>query len=170
VKLAGREGTPPLQQPVADLQVLVRGAVDHGGPVLIAVDGLSPLGGQGRHGLEAGDLVFYGFGVLDLEHGGLGPGAAGSPETLPGPYLEHVAAQVADFRGHLDRGPLAQGDHGDDRRHADDHAEDGEERAQEVAADRAHREQKGVPEHQPAPSWRWSLATRPSTKRTTRLA
>jgi len=170
VKLAGREGTPPLQQPVADLQVLVRGAVDHGGPVLIAVDGLSPLGGQGRHGLEAGDLVFYGFGVLDLEHGGLGPGAAGSPETLPGPYLEHVAAQVADFRGHLDRGPLAQGDHGDDRRHTDHDAQDGERGAEHVAADRTDGEQEGFPEHQHPPSRCSSNSMRPSRNCTVRLA
>src|SRR5690606_17542609 len=48
---------------------------------------------------------------------------------------------------HLRSGAIADGDHGDDRRHADDDAEHRERGAQYIAPNLAQREQDGIPQH-----------------------
>jgi hypothetical protein len=103
----------------------------------------------------------------------------------PGRTMQQVGAQAGDLVLHRLRGAVAQRDHGDHRADADHDAQDGQERAQQVAPDRTQGEQEGVQQHQAilrmtaqrvrlepgGAGWRSSaIHHAPSTKRTMRRA
>src|SRR3546814_20408371 len=80
--------------------------------------------------------------VFELELGRARPAAAAA-ETLPGPDLKDVGAETRDLLLHRGGGRVAQRHHRDDRADPDDDAEDGQERAQQMAPDRSQREDEG---------------------------
>jgi hypothetical protein len=61
--------------------------------------------------------------------------------------LQQVGAKLLDVVLDLRRRAFADGHHGDDGADADDDAENGQRRAQHIAADFAQREHDGVTEH-----------------------
>ncbi len=89
-----------------------------------------------------------GLGIGLLERRRAAAAAAARPLALAGAHHQQVGAQAGDLRLHRLRGAVAQRDHGDHGADADHDAQDGEERAQQVAPDRAQREQQGVEQHQ----------------------
>ena len=82
------------------------------------------------------------------------PDVRARPQALPGADLQQVAAQPGDLAAHRRRGALPQRDHRHHRTDADDDAQHGEERTQQVAPDRAQRQQQRVPQHQAASTTR----------------
>jgi hypothetical protein len=69
--------------------------------------------------------------------------AAARPHALAGRTMQQVGAQAGDLVLHRQRGAVAQGDHGDHGADADHDAQDGQERAQQVAPDRAQASSTG---------------------------
>ena len=80
-----------------------------------------------------------------------------APEVWPGPILlpgrnhQQVAAHAGDLLLDLEGGAAADGHHGDHGRHADDDAQDGQKRAQDVAPDLAQGQKNGIADHDDFP-------------------
>ncbi len=67
--------------------------------------------------------------------------------TLAAKHLQQIRTKLLDIGLHLRRRTFTDGHHGDDRADADDDAENGQRRAQHIAANFAQREDDGVTEH-----------------------
>jgi len=148
--------------PGPDLEVAVVDAIDRGQPALIAGDGRERPRGTRRDFRDTAQFARDGFGVGEAKLRGFG---ALHADALTGPHDEEVRAQARDIGRHARCRALADGDHGDDRGDADDDAEHGQGRAQQIAPDRAHREHASVADHAPA-----SRSIKPSRKLTRRVA
>ena len=125
--------------PFVDAEIGRDRAGDVGRPVCRARDGLRrDLGGGGGGDdiVEPGD----GIGIGDAQRGA-GAGAAEDAALPPGAGGddEHVGAKPGDRIADLFLHAAADGEHQDDRGHADDHAEHGQDRAQPVGDERAPR-------------------------------
>jgi hypothetical protein len=89
------------------------------------------------------------------------------PVLLAGNDRQKIVAERGEFAGDLQGRGIAQRHHQDDRADADDDAERGQARAQEIVADFAQRQQQRIPDH---PALPLSDAINPSWKRTLRPA
>ena len=139
-RAAGRRG------PLLGREIIRGRAVDRGGPVRRVAHG-EP--GRLRHGDrrdDARDLVADGSDVVHLEVGRRRTAAAAT-KSLSRTNLEQVRAEPGDLLAHCRRRALAERHHGDDRGDADDDAEHGQERPQQVAADLAQGKHDGGAEH-----------------------
>jgi hypothetical protein len=110
--------------PLVDLKIDRRGASDGGGAGVLKIDRAERSGTHRRDGGDAGDLLSNNRRILlrEVRHTG-----RGSPRTKPRTRSqgEQVVAEAGDLRFHRERGALAERDHGDDGRHADEDAEHG---------------------------------------------
>src|SRR3546814_2713204 len=71
-----------------------------------------------------------------------------SADVCSSDLLKDVGAETRDLLLHRGGGRVAQRHHRDDRADPDDDAEDGQERAQQMAPDRSQREDEGGAQHQ----------------------
>ncbi len=136
--------------PVAGVEPRVAATDDAGGPVA-AVGHHGDAGAAfGRDGRDAADLRRDGLGIafLELRHACATAAAAARPRALAWPHHQQVGAEAGNLR--LDRlgGAVTERDHRDHRADADDDAQNGEKRAQQVAADRAQRQHEDAVQHQ----------------------
>ena len=168
-ELALGEPAAARQLPVAGLEVGV-GRAGHGRrAVLRAADDAEADGRHRRHGRHRRARRARARRRPAAERLGAARRAAG-PDALARHDGQQVAAHAGDVRRDLRRGAVAERDHDDHRRDADDDAERRQRRAQHVAADLAKREDDGVEQHQWTPPVRSSLSTWPSRKRIVRDA
>ena len=145
----GQEGAAARQIPALRHQIIAGDAGDAGRMVLAAGNRHRRRLVDRRHRPQAADLRADRLDIAFIEAFRLG-GAAARAE-LAGAREQHVGAETGKISRHLRRRAVADGDHGDDRRDADDDAEHGEEGAQRIAADGAQRQAHGFKKHRPAP-------------------
>src|SRR5690606_11882889 len=156
------------ERPVAGGEERVRASRHAGRPVACHAQDGDAAGDRRRHGLDAAylrlDRLRVGEPEVRRSH------RPARTETLSRPQDEQVAAEARDLVLHRARGAVAERHHRDDRAHADEDAEDGEERAGQIAQDRPQGQLQRIPDHALTAALRVSDSTRPSTKRITRLA
>jgi hypothetical protein len=151
--VGGVESPPVRQRPFARFEVVVGRAEDRRAPVGVARHHLR-AGARARRGhLHLGHLpgnrqrVFLGQALA-----GLRAQAHAAGRDAAGDHQHDVGAQALHLLLHALGGAAAHGDHGDDRRHADDDAQHGEDGAQRVGGQRAQGNAEGGEEiHGAAP-------------------
>ena len=142
-----REVGPVAQHPVAHADVFFVAALDRRVPVLVARHHLGTAA-HDRRPLAHGGKLRDGLRVLHGQaRGGSRPAAYAAAAAVPAPRRNVNEGRTLALDLLVDRGPraAAKGDHGDDRGHADDHPEHGEDRPHLVPPHGLEGDAKGIP-------------------------
>ena len=139
------EEPPVVQSPVAHREEAVVAAGDRGRPIAVAHDGRHDLTRRAGDGTHGADLALHRDHVVQGE--GRCVGAGSRPHALAHGDHQQVGSETFDLRRDLPGRTVAEGHHDNDRRHADDNAQHGQDRTQDVSADLAQGQQEGIPEH-----------------------
>ena len=107
--------------PIPDGEVIGGGALDIGLTIIFLKNSGLISSDEGCEGGDAGDLIADGIHICDgkLRCSPAAPSLAGAED-------EEIAAHLGNLALHRLGGPTPKGDHGDNGRHADDHADNGE--------------------------------------------
>jgi hypothetical protein len=122
-----------LKGPVAHTQILIVGPGDGGGPVLVADNACDGLGRGRGYGGQRPDIPGNRLDIFGSE--GRGRRHQARPQMFPRRNHQQIAAETGDLPGYLDSGAAAEGHHENDGRNADDDAQNGQKRSQDIAPD-----------------------------------
>ena len=134
--VVGRNFPSRLDFPVGHRRIVGADALDAGGPVLIAVLHLAGLADEVADATGRGALAPDGLRVGGGERRGAAESAAHAARGLCArQHHDEIGAEAFDLLAHGVVGALADGDHGNQGRHADEDAEHGQGRPHHVAPD-----------------------------------
>ena len=124
--------------PLLNREELRRHRVEHRDPVLVASDQPDPAGREWGRGVDEGKLTLEGPGILfGYRRKRSRADARSAHGRGPGPDEHQIGAHAADLLHHALASPRPHRQHGDHRRHADDHPERRQGGTQLVGAQRA---------------------------------
>ena len=125
--------------PVRHRRIIRADALNLRGPVLIAELGLAGLADEVTDLADGHALALDRLRVVGCERGGAaGARAHAARRPRARQYHDQIGAEPFDLLAHRVIGALADGDHGDQSRDADEDAEHGQGRPHHVAPDRLH--------------------------------